>query len=609
MATLDCEHPDLPEFIIAKQTPGRLKNFNLSVLITDAFLDAMKYDEDWFLGFVEPRADGKHLFVTERETDDNSIELWYAYSKWRARDLWDLIVKNTYDWSEPGVIFIDRINKRNNLNYCETITCTNPCGEQPLPANGCCNLGAINLARMVTSPFTEHAAFDFELLGEIAALGVRFLDNVIDVTLYPLEAQAKEEYAKRRIGIGITGLANALAQLGIRYGSDHAVEVTEDIMRTLSDNAYLASAHLALERDSFPLYDKVQWGATSPIVQGLPEDVKQTIAEHGIRNGVLLTIAPTGTTSLYAGNVSSGLEPVFQHMAQRNVRQGDDTFKPYTVFDYGFLLYMRHLGTTSVPDNVPAYLVAHDDLAVEEHLKMQAVCQKYIDASVSKTINCAPDITFEDFKGLYDTAYELGLKGCTTYRYSEVRGSILSNLPAGDAAVGQTQQHQEMIIKRPDVLAGHTYKVRWPNVNENYYITINSIAGNPFEVFIQSTSSKYADWTTALSLMISAIMRKGGDIGFIPEELAKVRSTDDSGFVDGIFYSSLVALLGATIGKHLSDGDIRASQSGASKGAADTQITISAHELGETCPECNQPSVIRQEGCDRCLMCNYTRCG
>ena len=609
MAVISDEHPDLPEFIIAKHKAGRLTNFNISVLISDAFLDAVENDEDWFLGYNVPRADDKHLFVTEKE-EDGEITPWYAYSYWKAKDLWDLIVENTYEWSEPGVIFIDRINRQNNLNYCETITGTNPCGEQPLPPNGCCNLGAVNLAKMVKAPFTDKAEFDYDLLRDITALGVRFLDNVIDVTLYPLETQAKEEFAKRRIGIGITGLGNALAQLQIRYGSAQGVNVTSHIMLELKDAAYLASCHLADERGTFPLYDAERWGATSPVVQSLAQDVKDGIHANGIRNGVLLTIAPTGTTSLYVGNVSSGLEPVFQHKAQRNVRQSDGSYKPYTVYDYGYLLYMHVNGFT--PDGahgLPDYMVTHESLSVEEHINMQAACQRHIDASVSKTINCPQDMTFEDFKHLYIQAHEQGCKGCTTYRYSEVRGSILS--VDGEPA-GEKQLQPPPLLERPEVLTGRTYKVRWPSVNENYYITVNDVGGKPFEVFIHSTSSKYSDWTTALSLMISAIMRQGRDISFIPEELMKVQSANDFGYVDKKFYGSLVALIGDTIGRHLTDGDISATDDkspGVDKNPSTRiEITAAMPIPQEACPQCRAPALIRQEGCVSCTNCSYSKC-
>ena len=600
MAVLDIEHPDIVDFIQAKQTKGRWTNFNVSVLITDAFLDAVHEDEDWFLGFNVPRKDDKHLFVTEKELDDGNIELWYAYSKWKARDLWNLIIENTYEWSEPGIILIDKINRENNLNYCETITGTNPCGEQPLPPNGCCNLGAVNLARMVKDPFTPEASFDFKLLQEIASLGVRFLDNVIDVTLYPLDSQAKEEYAKRRIGVGITGLANCLAQLQIRYGNEDALKTTDDIMACLCNTVYASSALLAEERGSFPLYDVQNWGVNSPVVHRLDSGVQAMIEKHGIRNGVLLTIAPTGTTSLYYGNVSSGLEPVFQFKAQRNVRQLDDTFLPYTVYDYSYRLYKAVRGRPHDDGfGYADFMVAHDELTVEEHLQMQAVCQHWIDASVSKTINCPPDISFEDFKNIYMRAIELGCKGCTTYRYSEVRGSILSAHKEADSDQEKPEQH----LVRPDVLSGQTYKLKWPNAEDNYYVTINDVGSNPFEMFIQSTSSKYTDWTTALSLMVSAIMRKGGDISFISRELMKVRSADDAGYVEGKFYGSLVALIGDTIGAHHKSGDIQQSKEAHIDIEADTQGS-----LGEVCPSCNQPAIFRIEGCDKCTRCTYSKC-
>ncbi len=604
MAVMADDHPDLIDFITAKHTKGALTNFNVSVLISDAFLSAVDNDEEWFLGFNVPRADGRHQFVIERD-DRGPIEQWYAYSKWQARELWDLILENTYEWSEPGVIFIDRINKHNNLNYCETITGTNPCGEQPLPPNGCCNLGAVNLARMVKNPFTPEAEFDMQLLGQITALGTRFLDNVIDVTLYPLEEQAKEEYAKRRIGMGITGLANALAQLGARYGSSEAVAMTDVIMRVLKEATYNTSNLLAKERGPFPLWDADRWGAGSPVVKSLPAGARESILEHGMRNGVLLTIAPTGTTSLYAGNVSSGLEPVFLHKVQRNVRQAKDIYKPYTAYDYGYLLYC-HINRLAPdrPSGLPGYMVTHDSLNVHEHLAMQAVCQKHIDASVSKTINCPQDMTFEKFRDMYDEAYKRGCKGCTSYRFSEVRGSILS------ADAGDETATPPALLMRPEVLPGRTYKVRWPSSEENYYITINDIGEHPFEVFIQSTSSRYTDWTTALALMISAIMRKGGDLSFIAQELKKVRSAIDGGHVGGQYYGSLVAVIGDTIGKHLSNSDIQRAKDMAANDSENPTIQIELHAqvAREICPQCNQPGIIKQEGCDQCVLCRYSRC-
>ncbi|MEE8599346.1 MAG: hypothetical protein V3S69_07585, partial [Dehalococcoidales bacterium] len=294
------------------------------------------------------------------------------------------------------------------------------------------------------------------------------------------------------------------------------------------------------------------------------------------------------------------LEPVFLNKAQMNVRQMDDTFKPYTAYDYGYRLYcsIRQITLENNPGQLPPYMVTHEDLSVDNHIEMQAACQNHIDASVSKTINCPQDMTFEQFQDLYIRAYNLRTKGCTSYRYSEVRGSILSS---------HDEEKTPEILVRPEVLSGRTYKVKWPSVDENYYITINDVGNDPFEVFIQSTSSKYTDWTTALSLMISAIMRKGGDISFIPEELAKVRSADDSAWVEGKFYGSLVAVIGDTIGRHLLSGDSSSVEEASAKESTDTQVPRLS--TGDTCPQCNQPQLIQQEGCMKCMNCTYSNCG
>jgi len=615
MGTMHCEHPDLPAFIKAKRQKGRLTNFNVSVLITDAFMAAVEDDEEWILGFNVPREDNQHLFACEREDGDNE-GLWYAYERWSARELWQLIMENTYEYSEPGVIFIDRVNTQNSLNYIEEISCTNPCAEQPLPPNGCCNLGAVNLARMIINPYTPEASFNYDLLSLIVSVGVRFLDNVIDVAIYPLEAQKQEELAKRRIGLGVTGLANALEQLGLRYGSKEAVECVETIMWSISSEAFTSSALLAKERGVFPLYIAEKWGKGNTAVKNLPKEVQDIIANYGMRNGTVLTIAPTGTTSLYAGNVSSGLEPVFLREMNRKVLQADDTHKEYTAYDYGFLLYCEVNGFLPEETLPEPYMVTHADITVEDHLRMQAACQRFIDTSVSKTINCPKNATLEDVKQVYMTAYASGLKGCTTYRPSKLRGSILS--APGEELIGEyvseTQVIAERIRSRDDVLNGRTYKVKWPAVNESYYITINDSAdGQPFEMFIQSTSAKYTDWTTALALMISAIMRRGDDISFIPEELSKVISVHDSAWVDKRFYGSLVSMIGHIIGKHIST---RYSTTVVTDTPSDDEnpqvriaVTAVAEEpVGEICPECNMPTLSQQEGCTRCLNCDYSSC-
>ena len=400
MGTLRCDHPDIEAFIDAKSSRGRLTNFNLSVLVTDAFMEAVKADRDWELTF------GGTVFRTVR-----------------ARALWRRIMQATYDYAEPGVIFIDRINAANNLAYCESIQATNPCGEQPLPPYGACLLGSVNLSRLVVRPFESDAELDEARLGELTAVGVRLLDNVIDVSGYPLPAQRKEAKAKRRIGLGITGLANALTMLGVRYGSDEACRLARRWMAVIERHAYLASARFAAEKGAFPLFEPASMLA-SPNVQRLDTDVRREIAQSGLRNGCLTSIAPTGTISLLAGNVSSGIEPVFDVHYKRRVREAGDRYREETVEDFAYRLYRVKAGADAP---LPSAFVTAGQLTPREHLVMQAAVQAHVDSSISKTINCPGSISFEAFESIYAEAYGLGLKGCTTFRPNAVTGSVLSS--------------------------------------------------------------------------------------------------------------------------------------------------------------------------------------
>lgn len=360
MGTLRCDHPDIEAFIQAKSEAGRLTNFNLSVLVTDAFMAAVEADSDWTLTFADQ-----------------------TYGTLRARALWDGIMRATYETSEPGVIFIDRINRLNPLAYCEEIRATNPCGEQPLPPYGACLLGSLNLAELVRSPFTSEAALDLEALDELTALAVRALDNAIDVSRFPLDAQRQEAEAKRRIGLGITGLADALIMCGLTYGSREAVAATETWMARLQRAAYLASSALAAEKGSFPLFDAEAYLATEG-AQNLPAEVREAIAETGLRNGLLTSVAPTGTISILADNVSSGLEPVFAFEYSRKVLLPDGSHETQPVTDLA-LRRFRALKGESQP--LPATFVDAQSLDPAAHLVMQAAVQRYIDSSVSKTIN------------------------------------------------------------------------------------------------------------------------------------------------------------------------------------------------------------------------------
>ena len=380
--------------------------FNVSVLVTDEFMDAVKANGPWDL-----------IFEGE------------VYQTVNALELWDQIMSSTFEFAEPGVIFIDRINKANNLNYCETISATNPCGEQPLPPYGACLLGSINLARLVSKPFEKGASLDEIGMDNLVKIAVRMMDNVVDVSRFPLEAQAREAKQKRRIGLGVTGLADALLMVGLRYGSEEAALKTEQWMHQIARAAYLASVDLAKEKGAFPLFDP-QGYLSSGAMQEMDTDVRNAIEKHGIRNALLTSVAPTGTISLYAGNVSSGIEPVFAYAYTRKVLQKDGSRTEEEVVDYAVQMWRDKMGEAELPD----HFVNAQTLAPLDHVRMQAAAQKWVDSSISKTINCPEDISFEAFKDVYMAAWDQGCKGCTTYRPNAVTGSVLSVLETSEKA-------------------------------------------------------------------------------------------------------------------------------------------------------------------------------
>src|SRR5471032_2833591 len=414
MATLAVDHPDIEDFITAKRTPGRLSNFNLSVLVSDAFMAAVKTDADWALSFG-----GKILRTVE------------------AKTLWDTIMRSTYEYAEPGVIFIDRINSQNNLGYCETIAATNPCGEQPLPPYGACLLGSINLAKLVNHPFEDDAALDMAEMERLVGSAVRMMDNAITVSRFPLDAQAQEARAKRRIGLGVTGLADALILCKTRYGSPQSLELIRTWLAAVSHAAYRASVELAREKGPFPLYDMNPFLAR-PHIQALPPDIYNGIAAHGIRNALLTSIAPTGTISLFADNVSSGIEPVFAFTYKRKILQPDGSRREELVSDYAVRAFHAKFGESAA---LPDYFVNAQTLAPADHLAVQAAAQPFIDSAISKTINVPASISFEDFAHVYLEAYDSGCKGCTTYRPNDVTGSVLSvEEPVVPAEAANTQE-------------------------------------------------------------------------------------------------------------------------------------------------------------------------
>jgi ribonucleoside-diphosphate reductase alpha chain len=574
MGCLRIDHPDIEKFIDAKRDPARFRNFNLSVLVPDSFMTALGSDSDWPLLF------GGETVRTVR-----------------ARELWEKLMRATYDVAEPGVIFVDRVNEQNNLAHCETISASNPCGEQMLPPYGACLLGSINLARLVDHPFEKDAAVDEEQLCELTRTAVRMLDNVIDISRYPLAQQEQEAKAKRRIGLGITGLADALLFCGATYGSREAVALTRQWLGTIKRAAYRASAELAAEKGAFALYDSAM--LDRPNLAALDEQTRAMIAEHGLRNGCLTSIAPTGTTSLLAGNVSSGIEPVFAYSYTRKIRQGDGSTREEQVEDYAMRVWRSVKGEAPPP---PELFVSAQTLSPSDHLTMQAAAQALIDSSISKTVNCPEDIGFEAFADVYIEGYHLGCKGLTTYRPNAVTGSVLSVAPKADPVPARTE---EPLPPRAEQLHGSTYKLKWPESAHAVYVTINDIEQDgerrPFEMFINSKNMEHYAWTVGLTRMISAVFRRSTDVAFVAEELKAVFDPRGGAWMQGRYVPSLLAAIGDIVERHM-------------KG-----LTTEGREIANdafphpftpaACPQCGSASLVKVEGCNNCLECGYSKCG
>ncbi|MEO0487823.1 MAG: adenosylcobalamin-dependent ribonucleoside-diphosphate reductase [Pseudomonadota bacterium] len=684
MAVLRCDHPDVEAFIEAKSDAARLRMFNVSVLVTDPFMEAVKADSDWDLVF-----DG------------------VVYRTVKARALWDKIMQSTFDYAEPGVIFIDRINRANNLNYCETIAATNPCGEQPLPPYGACLLGSVNLAKLVWYPFEDDKAhLCMTSLDELVTTAVRMMDNVVDASRFPLPEQEAEARAKRRIGLGVTGLADALLMVGARYGSEEAARLTDQWLHRIARAAYLASAQLAAEKGAFPLFDKDAFLA-SETMQGMDEDVRAAVAEHGIRNALVTSIAPTGTISLYAGNVSSGIEPVFAYAYTRKVLQPDGSKTEEEVVDYAVQMWRDLRGDAPLPD----YFVNAQTLPPLDHVRMQAAAQRWVDSSISKTINCPADISFEDFKDVYMAAWDQGCKGCTTYRPNAVTGSVLavseeaaevqvSPQPFGDALAARMEEcdmtvaelvtksgvsrdtinklrardgastsaenamaiaqafgmsveefssifpggnagslptappgggdtpargrepsspqgaevvHLAEPLDRPASLEGHTYKLKWPDSEHALYITINDIMQGaqrrPFEIFVNSKNMEHFAWTVALTRMISAVFRRGGDVSFVVEELKAVFDPRGGAWMGGKYVPSILAAIGGVIEQHLISIGFIAGEGMGLKSDPQAEVVAMGAPKGPACSSCGSYEMRMVEGCMTCANCGFSKCG
>jgi len=595
MATMRCDHPDVEDFIVAKQDATRLRMFNLSVLITDPFMDAVKSNSAWDLVF------GGEIYKTVQ-----------------ARVLWNKIMRSTFEFAEPGVIFIDRINAANNLGYVETIAATNPCGEQPLPPYGACLLGSINMAKLVKNPFEANAELDPKALDDLVRMAVRMMDNVVDASRFPLPEQEAEARAKRRIGLGVTGLADALLMMGLRYGAPEAAAQTETWMKAIARSAYLASVDLAKEKGAFPLFDADKYLA-SGTMRAMDEDVRQAIKAHGIRNALLTSIAPTGTISLYAGNVSSGIEPVFAYAYTRKVLQKDGSRTEEEVVDYAVQLWREKFGQKPLPD----YFVNAQTLPPLDHVRMQSAAQKWIDSSISKTINCPEDISFDDFAEVYMAAWDQGCKGCTTYRPNAVTGSVLtvSSTEAKSEPIAALVVEMETAdvvylsepLERPAALEGQTYKVKWPATEHALYITINDviISGHrrPFEVFINSKNMEHFAWTVALTRMISAVFRRGGDISFVVEELKAVFDPRGGAWMGGKYIPSILAAIGAVIEQHLIATGFIAGEGLGLKIDPQVEAVAVGERPRKSCESCGSYDLRMVEGCMICGGCGNSKCG
>lgn len=536
-------------------------------------------------------------------------------------NVYDLYEKETDTWIAEGVV-------------------SRGCGEQPLPPYGACDLGHINLARLIVKPYTSTAVMDYSQLSIAVEYMVDMLDSVIDTTLYPLKEQEDEMKFKRRIGLGVTGLADALSMMGLRYGSSQAVSWTEMIMKRIAESAYMRSVVLAKEKGPAPAWDKETFNRT--FLESLDHPtLTHSINQYGLRNCVLLTVAPTGTTSAFYGNVSSGCEPTFSHRYTRKVRQPDDTYKEFTEYSYTvrFFAHCRNLtleAAYAIVKDDPGNFPTVDDLSVEDHVNMQAAVQKYVDASVSKTVNCPKDITFEKFQDVYLMAWNKGCKGCTTYRESDVRGSILvsaSNLPPekttspelpANHAAGPRSSAAALVVEqaskaRPKALEGRTYKIKWPQLAAATYVTINhNDLGEPQEVFISSKNSQYTEWATALSVMISKLLKVTKDPIMVSSELKQINLSLNPAWSDGVFYGSIIAQIGAHLQEHAEEFSDMAEMAHfthpeqfiinaiVEKNHSDEMATVIGHSA--QCTACGSRNVSMKEGCATCNDCGQSNC-
>ena len=639
MGVLRIDHPDVLEFITAKRTPGRWNNFNVSVGVTDAFMQAVADDAEWEL--VHKAKTGRKLLdngATQR-SDGHCL-----YRKMPARELWNTIMQSAYDFAEPGILFLDQINRDNNLHYCETIAATNPCGEQPLPNYGCCDLGPVILTRFVRNPFGVGGApgFDFEAFEQAVAVQVRALDNVLDVTWWPLPQQREEAQAKRRIGVGFTGLGNTLSMLCLRYDREDGREMAARIAERMRNAAYRASVELAKEKGAFPQFDAAAYLGGGSFASRLPDDIKDAIKKYGLRNSHLLSIAPTGTVSLaFADNASNGIEPAFSWSYTRKKRESDGSTSEYTVEDHAYRLYRALHGTTR-DTPLPAYFVNALEMTAADHVAMMQAVQPYIDTSISKTVNIPADYPYEDFKDLYHHAWRAGLKGLATYRPNNILGAVLeTSAPKteskAEAATEPADPMRTVIESRPKgALNAVAEKIEyWTQEGKKRlylivsFMPVSAPDGFTVERAIEffmpvGQSGESQQWITATMRSLSLAAR-GGFLDRALDDLSKVAwdrgpvrlgtyQKADGGHVPR-WHDSEVAAIAYAIQNLIAERQQAAQGSlfepeelvhtGAGRAEELPEQVPSAVMAGKKCPECGAHAMIRKDGCDYCTQCGH----
>ncbi|WP_027994388.1 adenosylcobalamin-dependent ribonucleoside-diphosphate reductase [Simplicispira psychrophila] len=637
MGVLRIDHPDVLDFITAKRTPGRWNNFNVSVGVSDAFIHAVQDDLPWEL--VHQAAPG--IPLRDQGAYQRADGQW-VYQTVQAQELWDTIMQSAYDFAEPGILFLDHINTDNNLHYCETIAATNPCGEQPLPSYGCCDLGPVILTRFVRHPFgfSGTPEFDFVAFENSVALQVRALDNVLDVTFWPLPQQREEAHAKRRIGVGFTGMGNTLAMLRLRYDTDEGRAMAARIAERMRDAAYTASVALAREKGAFPKFDADGYLASGTFASRLPAALQKDIRQYGIRNSHLLSIAPTGTVSLaFADNASNGIEPPFSWMYKRKKREADGSTAEYAVEDHAWRLY-RELGGDV--NQLPDYFVSALEMSADGHIAMMEAVQPFVDTAISKTVNIPADYPYDDFKSLYLQAWRARLKGLATYRPNSILGSVLevhaAPETASEAALAPpplVDPMRTVIESRPKgALSAVAEKVEyWTQEGKKRLYLVVSFLPVPnadgsgtvdraIEFFMPvGQSSESQQWMTS-SMRLLSLAARGG---FLARALSDMRKVAwDRGPVrlgkhqkaDGtqvpMWHESEVAAVAYAIQYILERraklrapsalaGAVHAQEEREQQSAASTPPVMA----GKKCPECGAHAMIRKDGCDYCTQCGH----